>query len=289
MSFSSYIAAASLISGIVTYPFNVITIRRQVGSTLTGDVCLTRTAGTGLKHAIRTIGWHGLFQGVFMSNAVSMPSNIAYLSVTESSREVILCSLNSSFPIMHPIYSSLIQTTASGCLANISYMLISNPANVVLAKLVTQKPGINKNFWEVTKGVYHQRGFSGFTLGFGSNFIYGASSSAVWWWLYSSSRVYLTESSYIGDKWHELHLDGTSGLISGVGATLLLHPLDTIVSKIMSGAVQQTSTFGALQEVLARQGGLRMLWKGLVPSVTGSALSSSLFAVFMNSSRDRQS
>lgn len=283
-SFSSYIAGASLISGIVTYPFNVLTIRRQAGGVLTGDVCANSNSGTGLKHAIGSIGWKGLFRGAIMSNAISIPSNIVYLSVTESSREVILSSLHTAFPSLHPAYTDIIQTTASGCMANFSYMLISNPTNVVLAKLVTQKVGNNLNFWQVAKSIYKHSGFSGFTHGFGSNFAYGASTSAIWWWLYSTTRRYYTDNAdqiegYVGEGMSDISLDATAGLVSGVGATLLLHPLDTIVSKIMSGAVKKLSFFGALQEVLAHPGGMRMLWKGLAPSVAGSAMSSSLFAV----------
>jgi hypothetical protein len=252
---------------------------------LTGDVCAKSNSGTGLKHAIGSIGWKGLFRGAIMSNAISIPSNIVYLSVTESSREVILSSLHSAFPNVHPAYTDIMQTTASGCMANFSYMLISNPTNVVLAKLVTQKAGNNLSFWQVAQNIYRRNGLNGFCHGFGSNFIYGASTSAVWWWLYSSSRRHFTDNAerikgYFGvDEISDISLDATAGLVSGVGATLLLHPLDTIVSKIMSGAVQSLTMFGALREVLAHPSGMRLLWKGLAPSVSGSALSSSLFAV----------
>ena len=207
-----------------------------------------------------------------MSNAISIPANVAYLSVTESSREVILSTLRETFPDMHPAGTDIIQTTLSGCMANFSYMLISNPTNVVLAKLVTQRAGSRLRFVDVSRNILRTHGLVGFTHGFGSNFLYGASTSAVWWWLYSGTRrLYNGGGGVEGDA--------VCGLVSGVLSTLLLHPLDTIVSKIMAGAVKKLTAVGALREVLASPGGVRLLWRGVVPSVVGSALSSSLFAV----------
>jgi solute carrier family 25 thiamine pyrophosphate transporter 19 len=275
-AYATYIGAASLVSGVISYPFYVLTTRQQAGVHMTGDISLQH--GTGLKDAIHKIGWKGLFRGVIFSNFFYVPSSILYLSITEYTRHKINSFFNLHRPDWPVEYVESIQVVTSGFFANFVSILISNPTNVILAKLVIQQPTKPLNYIGITKQIYQNHKLKGFGHGFTSNLIFGTLSSGVWWGIYSGSRR--ISFGYIDMFQNNVaYVDAFCGFIAGGCATVALHPLDTLTAKIMTGATKDVSIFGALKEVSRHSDGLKSLWKGLVPSLAGTALGSTIFAM----------
>ena len=106
--------------------------------------------------------------------------------------------------------------------------------------------------------------------------MYYTLSSSVWWWSYGIMRR--TFSKQIDSQVHEVYIDGLSGLAAGICTTVVTHPLDSITAKIMVGASTQTSTIGAIKEILHHEG-FHVLWRGLIPSLSGTIVSSTVFAL----------
>jgi hypothetical protein len=275
--YTSYVSGATLVSGVLTYPFYVITTRKQAGAHITGDTSFSGTNNSNLQ-TIQKIGWHGLFRGVLFSNLFYIPSSTLYLSVTEISRQNINPYLHELFPHLQIEYLDGLQVLYSGILSNFTSLILSNPANVVLAKMVVQKysqPVMGT--LTIAKMIYSTYGAKGFFLGFGSNLTHGICSSVVWWWSYTTFRrlclVYSQRFS-IDVFW----MDATAGLGAGLLSTCLLHPFDTVASRIMTGSTSHHRMVTVFRDIIAKEG-MRGLYTGIGPSISGSAASSCIFAL----------
>jgi hypothetical protein len=109
-----------------------------------------------------------------------------------------------------------------------------------------------------------------------ANFIYGTLMSTVWWWAYGHGRQLC--SKHIDPETDEVYIDAASGLAAGLLSTLAAHPLDSVCSRIMTGATKSVGIIGATREIAATEG-FSVLWRGLAPSMAGTIVSSSIFAL----------
>jgi solute carrier family 25, member 44 len=275
--YTSYVSGATLVSGVLTYPFYVMTTRKQAGAHITGDASLSGK-NISILQTIQKIGWSGLFRGVLFSNLFYIPSSTLYLSVTEISRQNINSYLHKFFPHVQIEYLDGVQVLYSGILSNFTSLLLSNPANVVLAKMVVQKcsePAMNS--LAIARTIYSTYGPRGFFLGFGSNLTHGICGSVVWWWSYTTFRRLssaYSKSFPIDVFW----TDAIAGLGAGLLSTSLLHPFDTVASRIMTGSTRHHRMVTVFRDIIAREG-VRGLYTGIGPSISGSAASSCIFAL----------
>jgi solute carrier family 25 folate transporter 32 len=100
--------------------------------------------------------------------------------------------------------------------------------------------------------------------------------STVWWWAYGHGRRLCSER--IDSQTDEVYIDAVSGLGAGLLSTLAAHPLDSVCSRIMTGATKSVGIIGATREIAAAEG-FAVLWRGLAPSMAGTVVSSSIFAL----------
>jgi solute carrier family 25, member 44 len=277
--YTSYVSGATLFSGILTYPFYVITTRKQAGSHITGDVCPTTGKNLTIFQVSSRIQLSGLFRGVIFSNLFYIPSSTLYLAVTEISRQHINPFLHEHFPSASISSLDGMQVLYSGILSNFTSLVLSNPANVVLAKLIVQKHLKNQSVLAITKQIYSTFGLRGFFLGFGSNLTHGICGSVVWWWSYTTSRrLSSLYSQHLGLPSDVFWTDAISGLGAGLLSTCLLHPFDTVASRIMTGSTHHRSMLTVFKTTILKEG-MKGLYSGIGPSIGGSAASSCIFAL----------
>lgn len=218
--YSAYVCSITFLSGSLSYPFYIITTRRQAGIGVTGD---TTSSGKNISiiNTIRKLGVRGIFRGVIFSNAFYIPSSLTYLTVTEYTRQQVNRVVHGALPNLSIEYCDAIQVIVSGSCANFASLLLSNPGNVVLTQLVVQPTGSNMTLSQIAQKIKVDRGWKGYTLGFGSNFTHGVTASAVWWWSYTTARRLC-----VSRQVDEVYVDGLSGLIAGVTCAFSLHPID---------------------------------------------------------------
>ena len=110
-----------------------------------------------------------------------------------------------------------------------------------------------------------------------ANFVYNSAFSMGWWYAYGNCRRLCTDLMP-GLAKDEIYIDGISGLVSGIFATLLSHPLDSVCARIMTGSSKDMSLAGATREIIHAEGPM-VLWRGLFPSMMGTLVSSTIFAL----------
>lgn len=76
----------------------------------------------------------------------------------------------------------------------------------------------------------------------------------------------------------EVYIDGLSGFTAGIFSTFLAHPLDSICARIMTGQSKTRCISGTAREIVAAEGAM-VLWRGLFPSMMGTVVSSTIFAL----------
>jgi solute carrier family 25 phosphate transporter 23/24/25/41 len=76
----------------------------------------------------------------------------------------------------------------------------------------------------------------------------------------------------------EVYIDGLSGFVAGIFATTLAHPLDSICARIMTGTSKDRSVYGNAKAIIQTEG-VMVLWRGLLPSMMGTVVSSTIFAL----------
>jgi hypothetical protein len=283
MDTSKYTGLITVFSGVTslfTHPLNVITTRQQA-SAMTAQSASSQNLIKALGQNYRDIGLRGLFRGWGVITVMGLPSQVMYLHATEVSREYLQDTLRSCFPEAPATVIDMVQTTASSIVANVVSNIPYVPAEVISNKMIVQgRDGLRTA--EMTKRIYCEDGFRGYYRGFGASLSLGIMYSAQWWFVYSVFRreagspthalgKYLTENPVV--------FDASSGLVAGQLTTLVLHPLDTVKTLIMTDpSKQQRSVFARGRDVIHHQG-VKSLWRGIGASMAHSAFSCSGFAI----------
>jgi hypothetical protein len=283
IKYTCLVSIASNIGTLISHPFYVLTTRQQVQ--LSGDKIVTNTIkksslSNGLKDAYAKIGARGLFRGYLPLLVLNTPSSLAYLGVTEYTRQRYREFFTILYPNCPQLYLDSSQAVFSALLANFISVILYTPAEVISSIMIIQNTDNRQNLRQASRSLYQANGLSGFFRGFNSNLAYGVLSSSLWWWTYTVSRRWC--SKYFDVTSHHFLMDSLCGLSAGVVSTTLIHPLDTVRARIMAGVYEHNkvkipSLMRGMLDI-AKSEGHKALWRGLSPSVAATALSSMVFA-----------
>lgn len=279
IKYTTLISIASNVGTLISHPFYVLTTRQQVQ--LSGDhQAINNNLKHSLKDAYLKIGFRGLFRGYLPLLLLNTPSSLAYLGVTEYSRQTYRDLVTSWYPKAPLFYIDSSQAVLSALLANFISVILYTPAEVISSIMIIQNKDNRQNLRQASRTLYQTNGFKGFFRGFNSNFAYGVMSSSLWWWTYTVSRRWC--SKYFDITNHHFLMDSICGLSAGVVSTTLIHPVDTVRARIMAGFYEHKkekipSMLKGMKDIIKSEGH-RALWRGLYPSVAATALSSTIFA-----------
>lgn len=274
-TYVGYLSFASIVGSAVSHPFYVLTTRQQV-HLITGDTVIkANNLAASIKSITAKIGFRGLYRGWGPLTMINIPCNLAYLSCTELTRQNFRHYYYYIHPHASPTFVDFLQVIISSSMSNLCSLLISNPVEVVVSRMIVQHPHERTSIRSAINTIIAKNGYRGFRHGFGANFLYGTASSSTWWFGYSvSRRVFAKEGQNNG-----VLIDGISGFVAGVFCTTLVHPLDSIRARIMTGeAGSNTSVAGCLRHVLKHEG-VKVLWRGIFTSLGETGVSSSVFAL----------
>lgn len=178
--FTMLLAGASGLGSLVSHPFYVLTTRQQAGTLVTGDKPST-SFSAGFRNAIQRIGWSGLFRGWIPMAAVSIPSNVVYLTVIEKTREQCSEIFTQRYPSAQPAVKDAAQAVYSGIVATFVYQIMFNPAEVLVSRMIIQNKH-NRTCFQTTCGhiMAEDRRGKGFFRGYSSSFGTGLMTSIIW-------------------------------------------------------------------------------------------------------------
>lgn len=272
--YSSLLTALGLTSSLLTHPLTVLTTRQQAG------IENTKHSGTNVFSGILDLhsrfGFKGLIRGWTALASMGIPSQLLYFNTTESSREWLQRRIRQVFPTLTSDIIDGFQSALSSIAANSVSLLAYVPADVVSSRLIVLESN-STNTLSMIKLIYKESGYKGFYAGYGPSLVVASVYSAQWWWIYSVSRRKIKYFNYF-DKRNAV-LDAISGLFAGVGAGIMTHPLDTIKTRIMTSTAIQKNTFIKTFDNVIKTEGTKALFRGLVPSVYVSCISSIGFAM----------
>lgn len=279
------VSCASNVGTLLSHPFYVLTTRQQVqlsGDNIIHNSNIKSSLKKGLIDTYSKIGFKGLFRGYIPLALLNTPSSLAYLGVTEYTRQTYRSTFSSLYPNCPMVYIDGSQAVFSAILANFVSVVLYTPAEVISSIMVVQNLDNRQNMRQACKTLYNKEGVKGFFRGFNSNFVYGVVSSSLWWWTYTVSRRWCSKFMDINTSGNHFIMDSLCGLNAGVVSTTLIHPIDTIRARIMAGCYERNnekipSLYNGMKDIIKREGH-KALWRGLAPSVCATALSSMIFA-----------
>ena len=273
-TYSCLLTIVGVGGSLVTHPFSVITTRQQAGHSVTGDPHYSSVI-SAIRGYESTLGWRGLFRGWTPVALMGVPSQLVYLTVTEASREMFQRSLKTAFPTMSSAGIDAFQATGTSVIANTISYIPYVPAEVISSKMMIQGRRGN-SVMQTVRAILKENGLRGFYRGFKASLMYGIVLSAQWWWSYSVCRRELSKLSYL--KSNHFFLDATSGLVAGITATFIAHPLDTLKTRIMTGVKSRMPLLETFKSIV-RTEGLHVLFRGLSANVYQAGLTSMGFSI----------
>ena len=178
--FTVLLAGASGLGSLVSHPFYVLTTRQQAGTLITGDKPST-SFSAGFRNAIDRIGWSGLFRGWVPMAAVSIPSNVLYLTVIEKTREQCSDMFSQRYPTAQPAVKDAAQAVYSGIIATFVYQIMFNPAEVLVSRMIVQNK-LNRTCFKTTSRhiLQENKHGKGFFRGYSGSFGTGLFTSIIW-------------------------------------------------------------------------------------------------------------
>lgn len=273
-TYSVMLAALGVGSSIITQPFSVVTTRQQAGHRITGDPTYSSVASAMIGYQ-KALGWRGLFRGWTPVALMGVPSQLVYLTITESSRETLQHSFKTIFPKFSSASIDGFQSVGSSVIANTVSYIPYVPAEVISSRMIIQGRD-GKGMTQTIRCIWKEDGFRGFYKGFSASLMYGILLSAQWWWSYSVSRRELAKFEVMNSN-PFLH-DASTGLIAGVTSTCIAHPLDTLKTRIMTGNMARTPALSTLVTIIKNEG-FRVLFRGLSANVYQAGLTSMGFSI----------
>lgn len=277
MSKSTYSCLLTILgtgSSLVTHPFSVVTTRQQAGRNITGDPHYSNVF-SAIKGYESTLGWRGLFRGWTPVALMGVPSQLMYLTITEASRECFQKSLKTLFPTMPSAVIDGLQAGGTSVIANAISYIPYVPAEVISSRMMIQGRKAN-SMTQTIRIIWKEDGMRGFYRGFNASLMYGIVLSAQWWWSYSVSRREISRFECM--KSNPFLLDASTGLIAGVTATCIAHPLDTLKTRIMTGVKSRMALVETFKSIV-RNEGFRVLFRGLSANVYQAGLTSMGFSI----------
>jgi hypothetical protein len=210
-TYTTMLTALGVGSSLLTQPFNVVTTRQQAGRSVTGDP-VHSSVYSAMKGYVNTLGWRGMFRGWAPVGLMGVPSQLIYLTITESTRESFQKSLRSILPDASSATIDGLQASGTSIIANAVSYVPYVPAEVISSRMMIQgRKGSNMR--QIVKIIWKEDGFKGFYRGFNASLLYGILLSAQWWWSYSVCRREFTRIDFL--KSNPLLLDASTGLVAG--------------------------------------------------------------------------
>lgn len=242
------------------HPLAVVKTRLQhAGAAQTGSVA-------AFLAARRTLGLRGLYTAFLPVTLAALPAELTYISVVEAGQAALARSS------AHPsLVDALGQAGAEGaCLAlagavaNVPALALGVPVEVVCARAFTAAAAgdavAGGAAAAAARQVYAAAGLSGFWRGYGASLATHAPACAVWWGVYAAGRRRLAGPGAAGpNSWAA---EGGAGAAAGVASALLTHPLDTVRTRLQSGAEGGGRGWAAAARGLWARGGARAFFAG---------------------------
>jgi hypothetical protein len=188
--YNSMLTCMALTSSLLLQPFNVVTTRQQAGPLVTGDKKHASSVVGALLRYRQELGWRGLFRGWLPIATMGAPSQIAYLSITESSREILQKNIKRVLPNASSATVDAMQSSATALMANMVSLIPYVPADVISSRMIIQ-PAKGIRMTNMVKLIYNEGtdaamggrggvvgGLQAFYRGFNISLCYGVLLSA---------------------------------------------------------------------------------------------------------------
>jgi hypothetical protein len=120
-----------------------------------------------------------------------------------------------------------------------------------------------------------ERGLSGLYRGYSSSLLTAVVSSATWWYAYNTCRRYM---HVYFTKERPYFLDAAAGFTAGFSSVCVAHPFDTLKTRIMTGVSRDASMAVSFLRLI-KKSEVRHLWKGFLPNLYQTSLTSTGFAM----------
>jgi len=272
MKYASLLTASTLISGVITHPFTVLTILQQSRSSSVKGID-NKSSFRALKDAAEQIGLEGLLRGWAPVVLLNIPSQVIYVWIQERTREFFRHELKKLMPKASATLIEGAQSLASSIIANGVSLVPYVPGEVITSRMITEgKKEITTA--KMIRQMWKENGIKGFFRGSFYSFATHTLYSTNWWWWYSVCRRKGYSVGFL--RKNPFLLDTSTGVIAGIVATLASHPLDTLKTRIMTSTNQKRRGF--IQQIVAREG-LFSLMHGLKASMYHAAFISALFSL----------
>lgn len=234
----------------VTYPIDVIKTRLQLQRTK----CLYRNTFDAIYKTVKHEGFLGLYKG-FTISQVSILTGHVYATSYEISRE------------QFPTLQNAVRGFIAGGLAAVVEQTFSNPIDVISQRLMVEGQGQRKKQLNTLKSpkivrkVLKQHGVAGFYRGFAAAILVEGIWSASWWASYGMSLELIGKVAPDGTS--HFVIQGVSGMLSGIIATVIGNPLDIV--KVRLQVEGRKSFWKTLKNLLTKEGPMA-LTKGMFAS-----------------------
>ena len=293
---------------VALHPLTVTKIRRQVFKN-------GQSPTTSNSSFFSNIGQY--YRGVGIVVSFAIPARIIYISVLESTREmveinarnmlsnppIVLKPYNKEMLGLLPLVTPFSGGIAGG-LAAISSQLIVVPMDVISQKqMVMQDNAYQKNgsSRKVVKSIIKKDGWRGLYKGFGLSLFTSLPAGSLWWATYAGCRYQLNsycieeerrdkDDDRINYMARQAFVQVASAFCAAVTAAVATQPLDTIKTRIQVG--KQTMRADASLRSMAREfASTPGLYKGLLPRIAhmgvwGSILSAAFEMLKLVSRKD---
>ena len=277
----------------VGHPLSVVKTRLQhagslPGSVLTGAAAQQRS-GDALRLARRALGLRGLYVGFWPATLGALPSEAAYVVALEGARQALaqgddrcvvmstcFCSRCVALTAACSLASAAGEAAASfaaGAAANCASQLLLSPVEVVVARAVVSydpsravSGAANASVADVARATWRARGLRGFYAGYGAALATYAPGCAVWWSCYAAARRRLLGHYQPSDdaaQHGSWAAEAAAGGLAGVASAVATHPLDTVKTRLQSGADGPGARWADCAAKLLRTAGARGLLRGL--------------------------
>ena len=274
--YSILLTGFSLFGTIITQPLNVVSTRQQAlpkqypfGESLNLNIIKST------RYTINSVGYRGLFRGLWPVLILGIPSDVGYASAIESSREALQVPLKKTFPSVPLWVIDGFQSAVSGIVATFLSLIPYNPAEVVSTRMMIQdRSGLT--MMQTVRLIYKENKIKGLYRGFNSSFAFGVFSSFQFWWTYSICRRESYKIEALKEK--PILLDSLCGFIAGLSATVVSHPLDTVKVRIMANKGRHFDSVSKVTCDIIKREGWRTLFRGLPASALATSISSVGFA-----------
>lgn len=180
---------------------------------------------------------------------------------------------------------SILENAVSGGLASVFAALVLCPTELVKCRLQSQRevnPTIHSTPLSVCRDAYRMHGFRSFFVGMTPTLSREVPGYFTFFGAYEACRYYLAPKGKTKDE-IGLFRTAVSGAVGGMTLWTVVFPFDSIKSRMQ---IAGSGKFGKLLTQIIRDEGIKVLYKGLLPTLIRTCLASGcLFVAFEESKK----